>query len=400
MNNTIEKWRAEIDAIDDELLTLLNRRARLASEIGLVKKREHAPLCDPDREREVLARVCESSDGPLDEQAVKKIFKIIIDESRRIQSIERVMKTASKIATPKWNRVTIVGCGLIGASFALALRESGTCGRIAGWDIAAEVLQEALQRGIIDQVDSSFVDGAVSQSDLIYLAMPVGGILKFLRAYGLQIKFGALITDAGSTKVEVCRAARQLLPDGIVFVGGHPIAGSQYSGLSYSHAELFTEAPYVLVNDRRETDHFRALRETLSAIGARVTLMTPDAHDRALARVSHLPQLVSSTLAATLQSEPDGPSLLDLSGSGWRDMTRLAGSSWSMWRDILESNPGQIAAAVDVFAHKLDIVREELRGRSEGKRDEMSEIDQVFTEANRLAKAANERAVRWGVIQS
>ena len=310
------------------------------------------------------------------------------------------MKTASKIATPKWNRVTIVGCGLIGASFALALRESGTCGRIAGWDIAAEVLQEALQRGIIDQVDSSFVDGAVSQSDLIYLAMPVGGILKFLRAYGLQIKFGALITDAGSTKVEVCRAARQHLPDGIVFVGGHPIAGSQYSGLSYSNAELFTEAPYVLVNDRRETDHFRALRETLSAIGARVTLMTPDAHDRALARVSHLPQLVSSTLAATLQSEPDGPSLLDLSGSGWRDMTRLAGSSWSMWRDILESNPGQIAAAVDVFAHKLDIVREELRGRSEGKRDEMSEIDQVFTEANRLAKAANERAVRWGVIQS
>jgi prephenate dehydrogenase len=156
----------------------------------------------------------------------------------------------------------------------------------------------------------------------------------------------------------------------------------------------------VLVSDSGETGHFRALRETLSAIGARVTLMTPEAHDRALARVSHLPQLVSSTLAATLQSEPDAPSLLDLSGSGWRDMTRLAESSWSMWRDILESNHGQIAAAVDVFAQKLDIVRAELRARSEGKRGRMSETEKIFIEANRLAKAVSRRNHRPGVIQS
>jgi prephenate dehydrogenase len=399
MNNTIEKRRAEIDAIDDELLTLLNRRARLAAEIGLVKKREHAPLCDPDREREVLARVCESSDGPLDEQAVKKIFKTIIDESRRIQSIERVMKTASQIARPKWNRVTIVGCGLIGASFALALRESGTCRLIAGWDIAEDVLQEVLRRGMIDEVDSSFAAGEVSESELIYLAMPVGGILEFLRGHGQQIKPGALVTDAGSTKIEICRVAREHLPDGVVFVGGHPIAGREHSGLGYSDAELFRDAPYVLVSDSGETGHFRALRETLSAIGARVTLMTPEAHDRALARVSHLPQLVSSTLAATLQSEPDAPSLLDLSGSGWRDMTRLAESSWSMWRDILESNPGQIAAAVDVFAQKLDIVREELHARAEGKCGGMSKLEQIFSDANCMAKAANRRSDR-GVIQS
>jgi prephenate dehydrogenase/chorismate mutase len=399
MDNTIEKRRAEIDAIDDELLGLLNRRARLAAEIGLVKKRRHAPLCDPDRERGVLARVCEASDGPLDEQAVKKIFKTIIDESRRIQSIEKVTKPASQIATPKWNRATIVGCGLMGASFALALRKSGTCRRIAGWDTAEEVLEEALQRGIIDGVDSSFARSAVSQSDLIYLAMPVGGILKFLVECGPQIKLGALVTDAGSTKVEICRAAREHLPAGVVFAGGHPIAGSENSGLVHSDAQLFRDALYVLIKDREETDQLRAFSETLKIIGARVTLMTPDAHDRALARVSHLPQLVSSTLAATLQSE-DAPSLLDLSGSGWRDMTRLAESSWSMWRGILESNHGQIVAAVDVFAQKLDSVREELRARSEGKRREMSQTEQVFTDANRLAKAANRRSHRAGVIRS
>jgi prephenate dehydrogenase len=400
MNNKIEKWRAEIDAIDDELLRLLNRRGSLAAEIGLVKKRNHAPLCDPDREKQVLARVCESGDGPLDEQAVKQIFKTIIDESRRIQSIENVPKTASQIARPKWNQVTIVGCGLVGASFALALKRSGACRRIAGWDIAAEVLQEALHRGIIDEVDSSFVEGAVSQSDLIYLAIPVVGILSFLREYGPQIKFGALVTDAGSTKVEICPVAREHLPDGVVFVGGHPIAGSEHSGLAYSDADLFGGAPYVLVDDSEETDQLRAFEETLKAIGARVMLMTPEAHDRALTFTSHLPQLLSSTLAATLGNEPQVDSLLAVSGSGFRDMTRLAGSSWSMWRDILETNHAQVTTALDVFAQKLDIVREELRARSEGKRGDMSETEQIFTEANCLAKAANRRSHRAGVIES
>jgi prephenate dehydrogenase len=400
MNNKIEKWRAEIDAIDDELLTLLNSRARLAAEIGLVKKRKRAPLCDPDREREVLARACESSEGPLNQESIKKIFKTIIDESRRIQSIESAPKTSPQIARPNWDRVTIVGCGLIGASFALALKRSGTCRRIAGWDIAVDVLEEALQCGIIDEVDSSFADGAVSQSDLIYLAMPVGGIIDFLRGLGSQIKVGALVTDAGSTKVEICRVAREHLPDGVVFIGGHPIAGSQHSGLSYSSAELFRDVPYVLVDDSERTAQLRTFKETLKAIGARVTLMTPEAHDRALTFISHLPQLLSTTLAATLGNVPHVDSLLAVAGSGFRDMTRLAGSSWSMWRDILETNDAQITAALDVFAQELDIVREELRGRSEGKRGEMSEIDQIFTEANRLAKAKNERAVRWGVIQS
>ena len=400
MNNHIGNCRAEIDAIDDELLTLLNRRARLATEIGTAKRRSNAPLCDPDREREVLARVCESSDGPLNKQGIIRIFKTIIDESRGIQSSESVSKTSSQSARPTWNRVTIVGCGLIGASFALALRKTGDCRHFAGWDADADVLQEALHRGIIDEVDSSFAAAEVSESDLIYLAMPVSGILEFLREHGQQIKPGALVTDAGSTKIEICRVAREHLPDGVVFVGGHPIAGSEHSGLGYSDAELFRDAPYVLANGGEQTDQLRALAETLKAIGARVTLMTPEAHDRALTFVSHLPQLLSTTLAATLGNQPEVDSLVAVSGSGLADMTRLAGSSWSMWRDILESNHGQIAAAVDVFAQNLDIVRAELRARSEGKRGRMSETEKIFIEANRLAKAVSGRNHRPGGIQS
>lgn len=387
MNDKIEKWRAEIDAIDDELLSLLNRRASLATEIGRLKKSSHAPLCDQDREREVLARVCESSEGPLNEDGIKKIFKTIIDESRRIQSIEEVSNPASQAAAPKWNRVTIVGCGLIGASFALALRRSGTCRCIAGWDTAAEVLQEAFRRGIIDEVDSSFEQGAVSHSDLIYLAMPVSAILEFLRERGPQIGGGALVTDAGSTKVEICHAAREHLPDGVVFVSGHPIAGSQHSGLEHADDTLFTDAPYVLVSNGEETGRVRFFRDTLNAIGARVRFMSAEDHDRALTLVSHLPQILSSTLAAVVNGERDADSLLDLAGDGWRDMTRLAGSSWSMWRDILETNHAQITAVLDAFAQRLAIVRGELRGFAEGKRGEMLAANKIFTEANRLAKS-------------
>ncbi len=108
-----------------------------------------------------------------------------------------------------WGRVTVVGCGLIGASFALALRRAGACARVAGWDASPSVLDEALTRGIIDEVDDAFADGGVSESDLVYLATPVGAIIEFLRERASQIKPGAVVTDAGSTKREVCRAARE-----------------------------------------------------------------------------------------------------------------------------------------------------------------------------------------------
>ncbi len=393
MNNTLEKWRAEIDSIDDELLTLLNRRARLVAEIGQMKKREHAPLLDPDREREILARVCESSDGSLNETGIKKIFQTIIDESRRIQSVEGVSKTASQVAKPQWNQVTIIGCGLIGASFALALRKTGTCRRIAGWDIDEAVLREALRRSIIDEVDSSFADSSTSRSDLIYLAMPIGSIIDFFREHGQQIKAGTVVTDAGSTKVEICRAAREHLREGVIFVGGHPIAGSDQSGLAYSDADLFTGIPYVLVNDVDQTDQRRAFDETLKAIGACVRLMTSDAHDRALTFISHLPQLLSSSLAVTVVDQTDADELLDLSGSGFRDMTRLAGSSWSMWRGILETNRAQITTALDAFAQRLEMVRQRLRAFSEGGCDQITEIERIFTEANYLARMANRGAM-------
>jgi len=276
-----------------------------------------------------------------------------------------------------WNRVTIVGCGLIGASFALALRRASACNLIAGWDSSASELDEAVRTGVIDEVDQAFAnpilanskdanEGA-SRSDLIYLAMPVREIIEFLRTRGPQIKPGAVITDAGSTKVEICRAARLHLPEAQQFIGGHPIAGSHLQGLAHARNDLFAGAPYVLVTDGHSDNGPAptALIETLNLCGACVTSMTAREHDRVMALVSHLPQIVSSALAAVTKDQPDADTLVNLSGAGYRDMTRLSSSSWSMWGDILTTNSTETVAALDSLVEKLTVVRDELRECSE-----------------------------------
>ncbi|MGH9901660.1 MAG: prephenate dehydrogenase, partial [Pyrinomonadaceae bacterium] len=263
-----------------------------------------------------------------------------------------------------WNKVTVVGCGLIGASFALAMRQAGACARLAGWDASPSVLDEALGRGVIDEADHTIAGGeSVSTSDLIYLATPVGEIIEFLRERGRQLKPGAVVTDAGSTKQEVCLAAGEHLPHDRVFVGGHPVAGSHQRGLAHARADLFAGAPYVLTTDGDGSNwHARArLAETLGLLGARVTLATAAEHDRAMAFVSHLPQLVAGALAAAVRDQPDAGALASVSGAGYRDMTRLAASSWSVWRDVLATNSAPVAAALDAFVGKLAAVRDELR---------------------------------------
>ncbi|MGB9179392.1 MAG: prephenate dehydrogenase/arogenate dehydrogenase family protein, partial [Pyrinomonadaceae bacterium] len=262
-----------------------------------------------------------------------------------------------------WNHVTVIGCGLIGGSFALALKRSGAVARISGWDVSARSLDEALARGAIDEIDESFAGGEISSADLIYLAMPVDEIIRFFHERGSLVKTGAIVTDAGSTKAEICRVALEYLPAGRHFVGGHPIAGSQHAGISHARAELFNDAPYVLMRDNEQSseDALSAVKELIKQTGARVELMTAEAHDRAMAFVSHLPQLMSNALAATVTGQSNADELKRLSGSGYRDMTRLAESSWSIWRDILLTNDANIADALDLLIEKLVSVRDELR---------------------------------------
>ena len=279
---------------------------------------------------------------------------------------------------PIWNRVTVVGCGLIGGSFALAMRRAKVCRQIAGWDTSPRVLKEALERGIIDEVDNVYPNGSLSPSDLIYLAMPVGEIARFLKERQISIKDGTVITDAGSTKVEICSLAHSHLHEHR-FVGGHPIAGSHLSGIAQARADLFEGQPYILIAETKDanTDTLMALRGTLEALGARVYFLTAEEHDRAMAFVSHLPQLISTVLARVVAEQPGQPQLQELAGAGYRDMTRLAGSPWSIWRDILGSNANEITLALDAFIEKLFAVRSELLNAA-GKANNFSLLKSLF----------------------
>ena len=271
-----------------------------------------------------------------------------------------------------WDSVTVVGCGLIGASFALALKRAGACGRIAGWDTDPSALEAATAVGALDEVDESFVDDTVSRADLVYLAAPVGQIVEHLRAGARRFKPGAVVTDAGSTKVEVCRAARAEHLRGWRFVGGHPVAGSHLGGAAHAREDLFEGAPYVLAEpeDAGDAGAANALAETLGLLGARVRVMSPGEHDRAMALVSHLPQLVSCALASAIERRADSDELAGLSGAGYRDTTRLAASPWGVWRDIFATNAEAVADALDSFIAALAAARDELREHSRGARDE------------------------------
>ena len=274
--------------------------------------------------------------------------------------------------TKRWDRVTVVGCGLVGASFALALRRAGACGRVAGWDEDPAVLDEALRLGAVDEPDAAFEGGGVSRSDLVYLATPVGQIVEFLRAGAPGVKPGAVLTDAGSTKREVCRAARAHTEKSWRFVGGHPVAGSHLRGPSHARADLFEGAPYVLTppEDGSDPAALAALEETLTLLGARVRVMTAAEHDRALARLSHVPQLVSCALAATAAEVTGEVELSALAGPGYRDMTRLSSSPWGIWRDILATNSVNVADALDALISKLSAARDGLRGHSRQLRED------------------------------
>jgi prephenate dehydrogenase len=296
----------------------------------------------------------------------------------------------------EFKHVCVVGCGLIGGSFALALRRAGFTGRITACG-GSRSPRLAVERGVVDAVEESFERGEVCQADLIYLAAPIGGIIDFLRTRSKQIKPGATVTDAGSAKVEICRVAREFGAKDVTFVGGHPMAGGENTGVQYARADLFDRANYALMigqgTDGAEFDSFRSLVES---IGARVLLTRPEDHDAAVALISHLPQLVASALASLLGPErdvevADRELALALAATGWRDMTRLAGSAWSVWRDICLTNQPNISNALGSLIAELQSLKDALDAR------DFNRARELFAEANR--SAAEQRALHYSPFE-
>ena len=246
--------------------------------------------------------------------------------------------------------VAIVGVGLIGASFGLALRKTGFAGEIIG--VSSEpAIAAGLKRGAI--TSALPLEKAAQRADLVYLAQPVDRILETIPQLTQWLRPGTLVTDAGSTKQAIVSCALTHLPAGS-FVGGHPIAGKEQRGPDAADADLFRDRPYVLTPSGAvdQNPHAVSFRTTLSSFGSRVMEMSAQEHDHTLAFTSHLPQLLSTALAATLARDGDGR-LAQVFGTGLLDMTRLALSSPELWNSILLTNKSQVQEAIDALLQVL-----------------------------------------------
>lgn len=278
------------------------------------------------------------------------------------------------------SRVSILGTGLIGGSFALALREYTSDVTIHGWD-RADVARDALTRGAFDQVSHGDLAVALQDADLVYIALPIGATLDLFPEIARHARPGALVTDACSTKQRIAQAASEVFTgDAALFQGGHPMAGKEQAGLGNAEAGLFRGATYALVGEpgAERDPRVSAFVKILEKIGARPLWLGAQQHDYAVGLASHLPQLVAVALASFLYDHLDENGLpITLAGPGLRDSLRLAGSPYSTWRDIVLTNREYLSASLDLLARRLDDLREKL-----GSRD----LEADFDSANELYK--------------
>jgi prephenate dehydrogenase len=258
--------------------------------------------------------------------------------------------------------IVIVGTGLIGSSFGLALRKAGFTGAITGVS-SPPAIADAIAAGAIDRGAS--LEAAVPEAELVFLSQTIGRILDTIRRLDPLLRPGTLVTDAGSTKCAIVDLARQTLTRA-QFLGGHPMAGKETRGAAAADPELFRGRTWILTPDEDEelrTSSALEFRMWLQRIGALVMVLDADEHDRVVSLTSHLAQLASTALAATVSDELGGPPRLGAAGPGLEDMTRLAMGSYEIWRDILATNSDHIERALSLYIQKLEHMRENLRTR-------------------------------------
>ncbi|MGO9454706.1 MAG: prephenate dehydrogenase [Candidatus Binataceae bacterium] len=249
-----------------------------------------------------------------------------------------------------FKQMTIAGVGLIGGSFALVAKRDGLVGRIVGFGRTQANLDVAMERGMLDAAARDPIEAARG-SDLLMLAVPIVAMRATLEKMIPHLAPDAVVTDAGSVKGWVVRELEPLIKSPMTLVAAHPVAGKETTGAAAGDAELFRGRRVIITPSASSTEAAIGKIEKLwAATGARVERMDPDLHDAILARASHLPQIVASALAAALSDERFGGLLAAQFGaSGLRDTTRLAASSWEMWRDIFVTNREALGAALKLF---------------------------------------------------
>lgn len=279
-------------------------------------------------------------------------------------------------------KLVVCGVGLIGGSFALALRRAGAVERIVGIGRRREVLERACALGVIDEIAEGWAD-ALDGADLVLLAAPVGQMDAILAAMAPHLRPGTVVTDAGSTKRDVVAALRSHLGAALAdVVPAHPIAGAEKSGVEAAFAELYMGRKVVLTPlPESRPEAVQKVRDAWEACGANVVGMTPQEHDRVFAAVSHLPHLLAFGLVDDLAGRSNAPLLFSHAASGFRDFTRIAGSHPEMWRDICVANRVALLEELDAYLGELARLRMMLvEGDGDG-------LEAVFERARRARNA-------------
>jgi len=252
-----------------------------------------------------------------------------------------------------FNNVTIIGVGLIGASCALALKGRGLCGTVCGYGRKEANLKQAKELGIINEY-SLDVGKACENADLVILSTPVGLFKKIILEAQDVLKKNTLITDVGSVKGPLVRELEDLMPEGVGYIGSHPIAGSDKSGIGNARADLFVGARCIVTpTERSEKSTVRQITTLWESCGGKVEIMDPMLHDEIYAAVSHLPHLIAYALVNTIEDDPE---YLKYAGPGFRDTTRIALSSPELWRDISLFNRNNLIELIERFGNNLNVI--------------------------------------------
>ena len=255
---------------------------------------------------------------------------------------------------PMFEQLGVIGCGLMGGSFALALKRAGLVRRVVGYSKSPSTTERARQLGVIDAEAPSALQ-AVSGSDIVLLAVPVAATEATLKAIKHLVTPQMLIMDVGSTKRDVVDAARRVLREQVgAFVPAHPIAGKEVAGVEHADADLYTGRQVILTPiERTLTAQLQQATEVWTALGCNVLKMAPEAHDAAFAAVSHLPHLIAFALMNAISGQDRGKEFLSLAGPGFRDFTRIAAGDPHVWRDIMIANKEELLAQSRHFQRTL-----------------------------------------------
>ncbi len=256
-----------------------------------------------------------------------------------------------------FNQLGLIGCGLMGGSFALALKKAGLVKRVVGYSKSPSTTELAKRMGVIDTAAESALL-AISGSDIVLVAVPVAATETTFKAIMHLLEPHVLVMDVGSTKRDVVDTARRVLKDRIgSFVPAHPIAGSENSGVQHADASLYNNRQVILTPlPQTRPELVQKASDVWNAIGAQVLRMSPENHDAAFAAVSHLPHLLAFAYFSAIVNQPAGPEFLSLAGPGFRDFTRIAASDPSVWRDILQANREEVLKQSQRFRYALEIM--------------------------------------------